>query len=450
MKAVRIISLIFVCICAFSFVSCSSSDPTIFDIDLNASFEQKVDFHNDDFVIYCFERDGRLEINPFEEYEDSAWQEKLKNRYEELGQKYNMNFVFELPSISLFQAYAAGMDWADLYDTWIEYHLSNIQAGLYNSLNYIPGFIEGISTGKWGSENQVKYMCFDDNYYGFYPGFHGVPFPACAGLLYCNNTLLSKYGIRPMEMVENGTWIWSEFENILETLGGVPDPDGVCGMFIDSYPRYFLSTLILSNGGSLVKEDEEGRLVSNLGSNEAIEAYEFATGLVNKGLLRQYDNSQKVPMFNNNSLAFLFEYSYVGTVDTSGFMYSDVDFSIIPCPVGPSGTYGDWKGFLSMATRYLAVPITADMDMVDAILSELYEPLSDNPYEWREYYTRQNFSDTESAEIFWKMFDNAEPDYFSATFKFPWGDLLLGNKSIMESIESTADMIQTELDDVYN
>lgn len=449
----KIISLIIVCLCFFSLISCESSDENeSFDLDLDTSSAQiSYDFGGKAFTIICMEREGRLEINPFEESEDSAWQERLRNRYVEIEKAVNIDFVFTTQTISLFQAYAAGLEWGDLVDKRIDNHLSDLRAGLYNSLNYVPGFMETLYSGKWGTEAQVEYLNINGEYYGFYPGYHGLPFPAFGGLLYCNNTLLAQYGIRPMEMIENGTWTWSEFEKILETVGGVPSKDGTCGMFIDSYnPAYFLTSLILSNGGSLVTRDSDGRLVSNLGSKEAMEAYDFASGLTTKGLLTEYSTDEKYPMFYDNRLAFIFEYSYCGTVDKDGFMYHDVDFSILPCPCGPSGTYGDWSGYYGLADRYLCVPITADMDIVDAILADLYEPLGEEPYEWRDYYTSQNFLYTDSANMFWTLYDNAEPDYFEATSRFPYREVIMGTKSAAEAIESTADSIQAVLDTYFN
>ena len=132
-------------------------------------------------------------------------------------------------------------------------------------------------------------------------------------------------------------------------------------------------------------------------------------------------------------------------------MYNDVDFAIVPCPAGPSAKYGEWKAYLGYADRMLSVPVTADMDMINSILSELYSPLGDNPFEWREVYARQNFIHEESANYYFMMFDNALPDYFPAIRdNYAWSAILAGSKTYSEVYESSKDKIQQLLDKYYN
>lgn len=450
----KITCLLLVCIFVFGLVSCSSANEEFFDLDLDLDATFEADFQGAEFIIIGEQRDGRIEIDPYQEYEDSEWQERLKNRYKEIESKYNLKFVFKTRTIDLVSAHAGGMKWADLYDARADGHWPNINAGLYNALTDVPGFVENIESGKWGSVAAVEYFKRGDDYYGFYPGYQGIPFPAMGGILYANLTLVGQYGFNPYEMIEDGTWTWDGFENILRTIGGSPSnlSSGTpVGMYItDGFYEYFQTAAILNNGGSLVKTDSEGRFVSNFDSKEVREAIEWVRSLVSEGIVEFGQNDIKYDYFMEDLLGFVYEYSYVGTVDTSGFMYNDVDFAILPCPAGPSAEYGKWSAYLGLADRYLTAPITADMEIVNTILDELYAPLGDDPFEWRDVYANRNFLHEESADLYWQMYDNAQPDYYLATQKFQWGSVLRGTTTVTAAIDATKDSIQEALDKNFN
>ncbi len=450
----KITCLLLVCIFVFGLVSCSSANEEVFDLDLDLDATFEADFQGAEFIIIGEQRDGRIEIDPYQEYEDSEWQERLKNRYKEIESKYNLKFVFKTRTIDLVSAHAGGMKWADLYDARADGHWPNINAGLYNALTDVPGFVENIESGKWGSVAAVEYFKRGDDYYGFYPGYQGIPFPAMGGILYSNLTLVGQYGFNPYEMIEDGTWTWDGFENILRTIGGSPSNLSIgtpVGMYIgDAFYEYFQTAAILNNGGSLVKTDSEGRLVSNFDSKEVREAIEWVRSLVSEGIVEFGQNDIKYDYFMEDLLGFVYEYSYVGTVDTSGFMYNDVDFAILPCPAGPSAEYGKWSAYLGLADRYLTVPITADMEIVNTILDELYAPLGDDSFEWRDVYANRNFLHEESADLYWQMYDNAQPDYYLATQKFQWSSVLRGTTTVTAAIDATKDSIQEALDKNFN
>lgn len=448
----KTVCVLLVCIFVFCMVSCGAQNEEVFDLDINLNESFVTDFDGAEFIVIGEQRDGRIEIDPYQEFEDSEWQERLKNRYEEIEEKYDINFVFRTRTTDLAASHAAGLKWADLYDARSDGHLSNLNAGLYNSLTYVPGFVDNIESGKWGSVASVEYFKRGDDYYGFYPGYQGIPFPAMGGLLYGNLTVLRQYGYNPLEMIENGTWVWDSFEEILRTIGGTPkNTESVIGMYIqDSFYEYFQTAAIVNNGGELVVRDSEGKLVNNMNSPEVTEALEWVRSLITEGIVERGQNDMKFQLFIDDLLGFMYEYSYVGTVDSSGFMYNDVDFAILPCPAGPSAEYGEWSAYLGLADRYLTVPVTANMEIVNAILDELYAPLGEDPYEWREVYANMNFLYEESADLYWTMYDNAKPDYYPATGKFKWGSILLGTSTVTEAVSSTFDAVQAELDKNYN
>ncbi len=454
MKKAFLILIMLTCV-LFVLFSCAGESNEIFDVAFSNDTDNALpDFRGATVTIIGMERLGRIEINPYEAYEDSSWTEKLKDRYNEIADKYNITFNFELKKNDLSVTYAAGLPWADLYDARTDAHWPNMTAGLYNSLTYIPGFVEGIDAGKWGPISIPDSSKRGDDYYMFYPGYHGIPFPQMGGVFYANLTVLRQFGFDIFEIIESGEWTWDTFKNMLITIGGIPnDKNSIFGMYYQtSFPDYFLTTLIINNGGSLVRDDGNGGLINNMNSKEVEEAIQFAQDLRAEGVVATQQNDEKYPVFIENRLAFIYEYSYAGTVDVSnnGLMYNDVDFAIVPCPAGPSAKYGEWKAYFGYADRMLAVPVTANMDIINAILSDLYSPLGDDPFEWREVYTRQNFLHEESANYYFQMFDNAVPDYFNATKNYLWNTVLNGNDSFSEEFEKTNDSIQRVLDKEYN
>ena len=442
-------------------VACSGENEK-FDVDFEPDENIVQDFGGASCTIIGSERNGRIEVDPSGEYEDSYWAERLKERYGEIEKTYNVKFVFKRDDGNLVANFAAGLDWADLYDNRADNHYSYLNGGYLLPLNDFDGFLEGIEDGKWGSPAAVEYFSRHGLYYGFQAGYHGIPFPALGGMLYGNATVLNQFGVSPFEMIENGTWTWSGFEQVLSTIGCDPkNDDAVCGMlFHPSFPKYFMTAAIMSNGGDLAVVDSEGNYKINMDDPKCVEALEWVRSLITKGLAAVavnesgYTSNTGAPYqfarFVDNRLAFWCEYSYVGTVDTNGFMYQDLDFYILPCPAGPSGNYGEWAAYIGQADRYFSVPATAHEDIVSTLLTKIYEPLGEDKYEWRDVYASLNFLHEESAHMYYTMYDNARPDYHLVTDSFPWGSISTGSKTVNTAVEENLSKMQANLDKYYN
>ena len=74
MRKITCLFLIFILV--FSFVSCGSGKEEVFDLDLNLDATFDADFQGAEFIIIGEQRDGRIEIDPYREFEDSEWQER--------------------------------------------------------------------------------------------------------------------------------------------------------------------------------------------------------------------------------------------------------------------------------------------------------------------------------------------------------------------------------------
>lgn len=451
----------FIVVTGMILFSCASGDPEeIFEQGMNDS-EIIQNFQGETFTYMCTEREGRLEINPYDQAEDSYMSDMLKTRYEDVKKKYNINIDFKRNDGNLAINFSAGMGWADLYDDRSDSIFPLLNAGLLLPLNLVGSFEENIDSGMWGSIPSLNFFLRGGEYYAFQSGFHGIPFVHMNALLYANQTVLHKYGFNVFDLIENGSWTWKTFENVLTTIGNnYEDSSMETGFVIStSFPNYFTTAAIISNNGQFVKVDESGRRIFNMDSPECVEAIDWVTHLITDDIVTYGDNSgykgstgasYQFPRFVDNKIAFWCEYSYVGTVDKSGFMFNDVDFAIVPCPCGPSGTYGEWKGCVGYADRYFCMPITADTDLVDAVLYDIYKPLGEDKYQWRSLYAQTVFMYEKSADFYFQMYDNAVPDYYTSTATFAYGSVVSGKRSVSSALEAAKDVIQSSLDEYFN
>jgi hypothetical protein len=157
------------------------------------------------------------------------------------------------------------------------------------------------------------------------------------------------------------------------------------------------------------------------------------------------------PIFQDNKLGFVCQYSYTGTSDDVGFNYHNVDFYILPFPMGPKGEYGKWGSYISFADRYFSVPMTADEDVNNVVLNKLYEPFDgETEYSWRDNMTKNMFLYPESAKYFFEMYDNAKYDFTEITGAVPWYPILKGTTTPAEGIAKVKESCQKAIDTLYN
>ena len=103
------------------------------------------------------------------------------------------------------------------------------------------------------------------------------------------------------------------------------------------------------------------------------------------------------------------------------------------------------------ADRYFSVPVTADVDVNNVILKELYKPFEgETEYSWRDSMTQNMFSYPESAKYFFEMYDSAKYDFTEITDKVPWQAILKGTSTPTEVIAKVKEACQTTIDTLYN
>ena len=456
MKKIISLSLIF-CMIFLIFSACQGNA----DIN-NEPVEEEIayDFNGYEYTIIGYQRFGRFEVGPNFEEENTYWGEKLYNRYRELEQKYNIKITVKQDDGTLASSIATATPYADLMDTWLNTLNGYIKADYVMPINGISGF-EDLYSGKWGPKTTIDAVTRGDNTYGFRAGYHGIPFPTYSGIIYANAVVMKAFDIKPFELIEQRKWTWDNFTDACVKIGGsYDDPDNIVSfVFDDSWSDYFMRAAIMSNGVDFVKIDDDGKYIFNLDHPDAMEALNWVmdfkqkigSAVVSGEKLADPNGPRTFPIFQDNKLGFVCQYSYTGTSDNVGFNYFDVDFYILPFPMGPKGEYGKWGSYISFADRYFSVPITADEDVNNVVLKEIYKPFDGGTeYSWRDNMTQNMFLYPESAKYFFEMYDNAKYDFTEITEKIPWQPILKGTTTPAEGIAKVKEACQTAIDTLYN
>jgi hypothetical protein len=192
------------------------------------------------------------------------------------------------------------------------------------------------------------------------------------------------------------------------------------------------------------------------------EALQWGQDLVKNGACRIVTGSLKdgitdnvIAQFYQGQSAFLVEYSVHGATDKQSLSYNMDEFSWIPFPVGPSGSYGDWASAVSWIDRYFVLPVGGDSDILRQLLPVLFEPFEGmKENDWRSIFAKNTFFNTESEKWFFEMYDKAENDFYFALPTFYNGSvvnqIMKGSKTPQEGMSTILEKSQKDVDDQLN
>lgn len=134
-----------------------------------------------------------------------------------------------------------------------------------------------MSGEKWNQAN-INLWKQGDTKYGFSTGSHEP-----RAVLYFNKRILSEANIvweEIYDMQANGTWTWAKLEEMLKQIQKDVDNDGVIdvwGMTGDNNDLFNMA--VATNGGAYFAFDEEGKLYPAMGSEETLNALNWARDL---------------------------------------------------------------------------------------------------------------------------------------------------------------------------
>jgi hypothetical protein len=159
--------------------------------------------------------------------------------------------------------------------------------------------------------------------------------------VYFNKQVLKDAGIDPdsiYDLQKNGKWTWDKFEELMEKCQRDTDGDGkddIYGLTLNE--TYMTNMAVLSNGGSYVSKDKNGKFVYNLESKETMEALKWCVEMYTK-----YDNHDPedagwdyyVEEWKSGNVAFMVDQEYINTPGNQ-MQQTDFEVGFVMFPKGP-------------------------------------------------------------------------------------------------------------------
>lgn len=210
-------------------------------------------------------------------------------------------------------------------------------------------------------------LLFDGNYYG---ASAIVDF----GVVYYNRAILEQFHLEdPMKLYEKGQWTWDMFTQYAETIAS---SDAELHGYVSDVPELFLG----ANATSLVKQNTDGRFVLNIDDPAVHSALKMIQKCKRTAGWWVHENDV-FAAFDTGKAAML------GTYTCYQNWIKNVNYGMVPMPVGPNNTSGV---FVSSCT--IAYGIGAGSDC-PAHVGKLIDMLVDgevaNKTKWQDKFPSQ-------------------------------------------------------------
>ena len=311
------------------------------------------------------------------------------------------------------------------------------------------GYLSGISslidvhnTDKWGTPGMLQSMLWKDDLYGVVPYawpelvYNSTDYP-----IVVNEDLIAKYGhTDPREYVENGTWTWDKFEEVLRAYTTEEADRTIYAMAI--HPPYYFISMFLSNGVTMSMYDENG-VSCGLYSERGIEALERAVKILRetcKDCFYPADahGGPGVDWFVNGDIFMLTLRGYELLKDENCVMYRANNVGYIPYPQGPNAVKNYYYSDHSSLEYTTVIPLNVkELEATAIVLSEMYEPFDayKTKAELQDYMGKQIFFDERDAGIMFNMISHAEYGFFKE-----------GGRSVIDTLKDSTESVQVILE----
>ena len=285
--------------------------------------------------------------------------------------------------------------------------MSGLKANFWADLSKIPNI--DWSDKKWN--RAVLDVLKNGN--SFYTFAYGKPEPRQC--LFWNKRVLQENGYDPdviYDLQKSGEWTWAKFEEMCANLTKDTDNDGVIDQYaMASFNTEFTWAALISNGGSIVTQDSDGKYALNLESDNSMEALNWVKSMFVNYQLPQAEGAAWdyfKTAFTNGEVAFYVNQEY--DAQPNGLLATMKDDWGMACfPLGPNG---DGKLFTLNGDNMWAIPNCYAQDKVNKIMKIIDFWTTTTPgYEdedaWKEGYYA-GFRDTRAVdETMQYMMDNS-------------------------------------------
>lgn len=353
------------------------------------------DFKGRKFTMFLYEY--MKEEQQSEEVSGDVLNDAVYNRNIKIETEYNikMDFVSEI-----FDDYASSVRKSILaedaaYDL-LAFHAvaatSIANEKLYTDWKEVPVINENLDK-PWWNKTAVNNLSIGKKVY-FIAGDIGYHYIGHVQVFLFNKKLFTDSNIEfPYDMVQNGTWTYENFENIIKS--GNEDINGD-GKFVNEEDRFgfmtmecFANVMYFYNfGGKIVEKDENDYPVLVLNSPKNI-------SIIETGYRWFIENNSPITVYGGNDdytvevshVAFKGDRAYfLGTNLKNIRVLRDMesDFGIIPYPKFDQ-TQGNYISSIDGAVPLMVLPITADPQYVgiitEALARESYKTITPAFYE---------------------------------------------------------------------
>jgi multiple sugar transport system substrate-binding protein len=445
--------------------SCSSNN----EVNTNTETEKlpPVDMGGYEFVFLAM---TDFETYFYPEVGVTAIGDKILARYKETENKFNcvMNVSArsaDAPTQYIQASALSGEKFADLLDTHASVLYTNRE--YFVPLNGLENF--DINNKKWGPPQYLDTAEFYGKNYGFMAYYWGMPYPQYIGNLYFLPKLMQEFDLpNPQEVYEKGNWNWDSFREYSRKLTTVDNADknnNTYGFVLSDemkLPRAF----VISNGAEQIKFDEaSGKYVYGLTDKRAQDALTFINDMLKEGIgfYTQNDDFLKAfTMFINRKVGFFEAFNKTTFINDEIHLASlKEDYSWLPYPCGPEGTYGKSTAQFWLTARFLGLLDNKDEEMLNydvTLINDIFEPLKDETTEsWKTYIQRNFFYDDLSFKYYIELFEGGHPDYSAVAYEAVWTTIpgayrkiFLGKQTVAEALNSIENTVNSALDTTLN
>lgn len=330
----------------------------------------------------------------------------IKARIGEIEKRYNCNIEVNFAGvdddyIQKVQNCIATSDYiADvLYCHGVNKMSLFASAGYLYPLPQVKEFLDYENSAKFGTAGLLESAMWQGVPYAVQPvQWIGFSNSFCYVIAY-NPQLFAQYGLTDLhEFYETETWTWDNYENLFKQF----DNGGKENLYLMAGNKARLGFLTLySNGVKLCSYDDNGVVKCDIDSQASIEAIDWHRRM-------HMDYSDKILDVDIWETTEFTEENALMTLATSdattngALQYnSKIEFSIVPYPCGPQGTYGQWANWIE-GMRGFAIPANSDRPEISArMINELCEPFTEitGSGDLRDYYNNYVFFDPLDSEI---------------------------------------------------
>ncbi len=397
--------------------------------------------------------------------EISLEEEKMLEAVDLVEQKLNCKIIrksLSTSSASEFAAsFAAGQSPTDFMYGEIVFAQDLYLAGYVVPIDEIEA-IDKTNYEKWGNADRQMATTYKGVLYGFptigsdyYPYAHRY-----YGILLMNNDAYNSFNLdsTPQEMLENGEWTFSGFQELLPKVYTNDSTDKIWAFVHGDLPVL----AVYANGGDLVVKNNRGDYVFGYSQPNALRALEWAKSIYSMtDIATTPTDDAGMDQFYEDRIVFMTTNGYRVFSD---FTYNCDNFSWLPFPYGPDAEYGTthtaYKTYRDSITFLLRNEDPQRVQDAGYVFNELFEP---TPYfgkeKYNQYLFRNYFNDGDEAS-FKVYLDEAANMRYNYSLEITdelytevFGKIsgaMSGSSSVANVIASVADAVNAQLDKTMN